>query len=172
MTHGLIRIALANLSFPASPEASLEAVLKAVAAAAVKGAQIICFPECFVPGYRAPGKSVAPADPVFLERAWTAIAEVADPFGGSAWKFDWRCHCGSLCTHASRPSTGPRIMRQWRVANFECSWSYLRQCICPVLCCGTERSVVVPVGLRQILPMGLDQKACTAAKRTDCAICI
>jgi len=77
MTHRLIRIALANLSFPASSEASVEAVLKAVAAAAVKGTQIICFPECFVPGYRAPEKSVAPADPAFLERAWTAIAEVA-----------------------------------------------------------------------------------------------
>jgi pimeloyl-ACP methyl ester carboxylesterase len=38
------------------------------------------------------------------------------------------------------------------------------------LCCGTERSLVVPVGLRQILPTGLDQTACTAAKRTDCAL--
>lgn len=77
MTHGLIRIALANLSYPASPEASLDAVLKAVAEAGSKGAQIICFPEGFVPGYRAFGKSIAPANPVFLEDAWTATAEVA-----------------------------------------------------------------------------------------------
>ncbi|MBW4028240.1 MAG: carbon-nitrogen hydrolase family protein [Acidobacteria bacterium] len=77
MTHGLIRIALANLSYPASPEASLDAVRKAVAEASSKGAQIICFPECFVPGYRALGKSIAPANPVFLEHAWTATAEVA-----------------------------------------------------------------------------------------------
>ena len=42
----------------------------------MKGARIICFPECFVPGYRI-GKRVPPPDPVFLDRAWSAIAGAA-----------------------------------------------------------------------------------------------
>ncbi len=42
-----------------------------------KGARIICFPECFVPGYRGIGKAVPPPDPEFLERAWSAIALAA-----------------------------------------------------------------------------------------------
>lgn len=50
---------------------------QATAQAAGQGAGIICFPECFVPGYRATGKSVPPADSVFLERAWSAIASAA-----------------------------------------------------------------------------------------------
>ena len=38
---------------------------------------IVCFPECFVPGYRGPGKSVPPPSPAFLERAWSVIAAAA-----------------------------------------------------------------------------------------------
>ena len=30
--------------------------------------------ECFVPGYRAPGKGVVPPDSAFLERSWSTIA--------------------------------------------------------------------------------------------------
>ena len=49
----------------------------AIARAAAERAHIVCFPECFVPGYRGPGKSIPPADPAFLERAWSAVAEAA-----------------------------------------------------------------------------------------------
>ncbi|HYV37620.1 MAG TPA: carbon-nitrogen hydrolase family protein, partial [Gemmataceae bacterium] len=38
--------------------------------------RIICFPECYVPGYRI-GKPVAPPDAKFLERAWSVIAAAA-----------------------------------------------------------------------------------------------
>jgi predicted amidohydrolase len=38
----------------------------------------VCFPECFVPGYRAPGKGVPPPDPAFLERARSAVAAAAE----------------------------------------------------------------------------------------------
>ncbi len=69
------RIALANIGFPASPEASIALAAQAIDRASVEGARIICFPECFVPGYRALGKSVPPPDPEFLERAWAAIAD-------------------------------------------------------------------------------------------------
>jgi len=72
-----IRIALANLSFPKTPEESVRLAEHAIAQASDEGARIICFPECFVPGYRAAGKSVPPPDPAFLERAWSAIAAAA-----------------------------------------------------------------------------------------------
>jgi predicted amidohydrolase len=50
---------------------------QAIADAALDGADIICFPECYVPGYRGVGKPVPPPDTGFLERAWSAIAGVA-----------------------------------------------------------------------------------------------
>src|SRR5215510_15090400 len=72
-----VRIALANLRFPATPEESVALAEQAIAQASLERAQIICFPECYVPGYRAPGKPVPPPDPAFLERAWSAIAAAA-----------------------------------------------------------------------------------------------
>ncbi|MBV8828878.1 MAG: carbon-nitrogen hydrolase family protein [Acidobacteriaceae bacterium] len=71
------RIALANLRFPKNREESVALATEAIEEAAREGARIICFPECFVPGYRAPGKAVAQADPVFLERAWSEVAASA-----------------------------------------------------------------------------------------------
>ena len=38
---------------------------------------LICFPECFIPGYRWPGTTSLPPDPVFLERAWADVADAA-----------------------------------------------------------------------------------------------
>ncbi len=72
-----VRIALANIAFPASPGDSIRLAEAAIADAAREGAAIVCFPECFVPGYRAPGKAVPPPDAAFLERAWSAVAAAA-----------------------------------------------------------------------------------------------
>ncbi|MDR3698991.1 MAG: carbon-nitrogen hydrolase family protein [Candidatus Sulfopaludibacter sp.] len=72
------RIALANLRFPATPAESVALAEQAIAQAAVEQAGIICFPECYVPGYRGMGKSIPPADPQFLECARSAIAAAAD----------------------------------------------------------------------------------------------
>ena len=71
------RIALANLSFPATPEESIALAEEAIVRAASERADVICFPECFVPGYRAAGKRVPPPDQVFLERAWSILAKAA-----------------------------------------------------------------------------------------------
>jgi predicted amidohydrolase len=71
------RIALANLRYPASPPESVTLAEGAIAQASLEGAGIVCFPECFVPGYRAAGKSVPPPDPVFLEYAWSVLAAAA-----------------------------------------------------------------------------------------------
>jgi len=71
------RIALANLRFPASPEESVTLAEQAIAQASTERAGIICFPECFVPGYRGLGKTVPPPDPAFLDHAWSAIRAAA-----------------------------------------------------------------------------------------------
>ncbi|MCU1273823.1 MAG: Nitrilase/cyanide hydratase and apolipoprotein N-acyltransferase, partial [Bryobacterales bacterium] len=73
----MFRIALANIRFPANPEESVTLAEQAIAQASIEGAALICFPECFIPGYRGLGKSVPPPDPAFLERAWSAIAAAA-----------------------------------------------------------------------------------------------
>jgi predicted amidohydrolase len=70
------RIALANIQFPSSPEESITLAEQAVAEASAEGAGLICFPECFVPGYRV-GKTIPPPDPVFLERAWSHVRAAA-----------------------------------------------------------------------------------------------
>jgi predicted amidohydrolase len=71
------RIALANIQYPSTPEESIMLAEQAVAQAAVESAGILCFPECFIPGYRSAGKRVPPPDPAFLERAWSAVAQAA-----------------------------------------------------------------------------------------------
>src|SRR5215472_5886109 len=72
-----IRIALANIRYPATPDESVRLAEQAIAQAAVEGAGIVCFPECFVPGYRGLGKMPPPPDSAFLERAWSTVAAVA-----------------------------------------------------------------------------------------------
>jgi predicted amidohydrolase len=71
------RIALANIRFPATPEESVKLAEQAITEASNERAGLICFPECFTPGYRGMGKAVPPPDPAFLERAWSAIAAAA-----------------------------------------------------------------------------------------------
>jgi predicted amidohydrolase len=71
------RMALANIRYPATPDESVELAEQAIAQAGAARAGIICFPECYVPGYRGLGKTPPPPDPQFLERAWSAIAAAA-----------------------------------------------------------------------------------------------
>ncbi len=72
------RIALANIRYPATPQESVLLAEQAIADAAHERAGVVCFPECFVPGYRgALAKPVPPPDPAFLERAWSAAATAA-----------------------------------------------------------------------------------------------
>jgi predicted amidohydrolase len=73
----VIRIALANLRYPHTPDDSIALVCEAIDRASVEGARVICFPECFVPGYRGLGHRPPPPDAKFLDRAWSAIANAA-----------------------------------------------------------------------------------------------
>lgn len=72
-----IRIALANLRVPATPDESVSLAVAGIADAARQRASVICFPECFIPGYRWPGATNPAPDPAFLERAWAAVADAA-----------------------------------------------------------------------------------------------
>jgi len=76
-----VRVALANLPFPPTPEESVARAEQAIADAGRRGAAVICFPECYVPGYRALGAPVPPAEPAWLERAHAAVAAAAGRAG-------------------------------------------------------------------------------------------
>jgi predicted amidohydrolase len=73
----MYRIALANIRFPVTPEESVMLAEQAIARASTEHAAIICFPECFIPGYRGARKPVPPPDPAFLELAWSVLAAAA-----------------------------------------------------------------------------------------------
>lgn len=73
-----MRIALANVRFPATPDESIALAQQAVVQASANKANFVCFPECFVPGYRAPGKNLPPPDAAFLQHAWSVIAQNAE----------------------------------------------------------------------------------------------
>jgi predicted amidohydrolase len=71
------RVALANLPFAATANESVVLAQRAIGDAAAAGAGIVCFPESYVPGYRWPGRPMAPPDADGLERAWSSIAAAA-----------------------------------------------------------------------------------------------
>jgi predicted amidohydrolase len=71
------RIALANIQFPTSPDESIALARQAIADASAENVDIVCFPECYVPGYRGLGHVVPAPDAEFLERAWSAVAASA-----------------------------------------------------------------------------------------------
>jgi predicted amidohydrolase len=73
----IARIALANLPFASSPDESVERAVAAVAGAAQQRADVICFPEAYVPGYRSVTRRMPQPDASFLERAWATIARAA-----------------------------------------------------------------------------------------------
>ena len=72
-----VRIALANIRVPATPSESVLLATSAIAEASRQSAMVICFPECFVPGYRWPGTTAPAPDPAFLERARADVADAA-----------------------------------------------------------------------------------------------
>lgn len=72
-----MRIALANLPYPTDPHDSVARVTAAIADAGRTGARVVCFPECYVPGYRGLGHVPPAPDATFLDRAWRAIGEAA-----------------------------------------------------------------------------------------------
>lgn len=76
-----VRIALANVRIPATPEESVLLAMSTVAEAGRQGALVVCFPECFIPGYRWPGKPAPSPDRAFLERALSEVTRAAKAAG-------------------------------------------------------------------------------------------
>lgn len=76
-----VRVALANLRVPTTREESVLLATEGVADAGRAGALVVCFPECFIPGYRWPGTTAPPPDPAFLERACADVANAAKSAG-------------------------------------------------------------------------------------------
>ena len=75
-----VRIALANVRCAATPDESVEIALNAMAVAADGSAEIVCFPECFVPGYRTAETQISP-DKDWLNKAWATIDAKAAELG-------------------------------------------------------------------------------------------
>ncbi|MDP9082586.1 MAG: carbon-nitrogen hydrolase family protein [Pseudomonadota bacterium] len=73
----IIKIAVANIRFPPTPQQSVALASSAIRHAGLARADLICFPECYVPGYRGFGRVIPPPDPAFLEGAWATIAATA-----------------------------------------------------------------------------------------------
>ncbi|MGJ5818774.1 carbon-nitrogen hydrolase family protein [Paludibaculum fermentans] len=71
------RIALAQLPYPATPATSIDDACRDIAQAAEDGAGLVCFPECYLPGYRGLGHNPPPSDPAFLTAAWARVAAAA-----------------------------------------------------------------------------------------------
>jgi predicted amidohydrolase len=75
------RIALANLPYPATPEDAVLRAERAVLDAGNAGARVVCFPECYVPGYRTSARRVPPPDPAYLEAALHRVGQAARQAG-------------------------------------------------------------------------------------------
>jgi len=73
----MVRIALATPPYPVSGEQSVQIVEELIVRASERSAAIVCFPECYVPGYRGLGKTPPPPDAGFLEGAWDRVSRVA-----------------------------------------------------------------------------------------------
>lgn len=79
MVPETLRIGLATPRPAATREESLATVARLVAAAAARGAAIVCFPETYLPGYRGPVYPAPPPPPdqAAQERTLDAVRELA-----------------------------------------------------------------------------------------------
>jgi len=73
----LMRLALATLPYPDSRDDSLRRATAAINEAGRAGANLLVLPECYVPGYRRPGRHVAAPDAMWLNAAWQQLARLA-----------------------------------------------------------------------------------------------
>lgn len=77
MLKKMVRIALANLRFPDSPEQAVAKTVESIKAASDENTTLVCFPECYLPGYRLLNRKVSYVSKEFLEGAWKRVREAA-----------------------------------------------------------------------------------------------
>ncbi|HEX7253829.1 MAG TPA: carbon-nitrogen hydrolase family protein, partial [Thermoanaerobaculia bacterium] len=70
-------IALASPRVASTLDEGLEKIRRLVSDASAQGAEIICFPEAYLPGLRGQDFEVLPFDPETQEQALEAVAELA-----------------------------------------------------------------------------------------------
>jgi predicted amidohydrolase len=73
-------IALASPRIASSIEDGLDKIKQCLSEAAAQGAEIVCFPEAYLPGLRGQDFEVPPFDPTQQERVLKAVAEWARTF--------------------------------------------------------------------------------------------
>jgi predicted amidohydrolase len=73
-------IALASPSVAATLDDGLDKIKRLLAEASAQGAQIVCFPEAYLPGLRGQDFEVCPFDPTQHDRALNAVAQWARTF--------------------------------------------------------------------------------------------
>jgi predicted amidohydrolase len=76
-----LRIALANIAPGRTREEALSLAVESIHAAGDAGADVVCFPECYVPGYRVASRPAPPPDEHFLKDAWATAARAAASAG-------------------------------------------------------------------------------------------
>ena len=72
-----VKVALANIRYPKSREESVSLAVRSIADAGAQGADIVCVPEAYVPGYRRASVPAPPPDAAFLDHAWERVAAAA-----------------------------------------------------------------------------------------------
>lgn len=79
-----VRLALAALPFAATPDEAVQRAEAAIAEAGDRRALVVCFPECYVPGYRTARRRMAPPDGAYLADAYRRVAAAAGRAGVAA----------------------------------------------------------------------------------------
>jgi predicted amidohydrolase len=80
MPTNTMKIALASCPFPTSLDSGVEIVATYIANASQQKADVICFPESYLPGMRGIGREIAPHDPVKLKQALEHICSLAKKY--------------------------------------------------------------------------------------------
>lgn len=93
----MLRIALASPPFAGTVVDAIPQVERYLRQATAQEVDIVCFPECYIPGLRVPGLQVEPHDPAGLERALAEVCRLAREAGIAViLPMDWDSPAGIL----------------------------------------------------------------------------
>jgi predicted amidohydrolase len=93
----MLRIALASPPFTGSIARALPWVERFIGEAAAQDADLVCFPEAYIPGLRGPGLRVEDHDPAGLREARDRVCRLAEAHGlGVIMPMDWDSPAGIL----------------------------------------------------------------------------